>query len=124
MAKIKFGDFLGVTIPAGTTQSPVAAIPADVNSVRVEISRDNWPSAGADLELRFSYDGGTSFVTKVGPQHIDPFVATPKQTTPTPASIGWGWGWNPDFFGQPTHVRGRISNVAASFVADISLSTG
>ena len=122
MAKVKFGDFLGVTIPAGTTQSPAAAIPADVTSIRVEVSRDNWPVAGADLELRFSFDGGTTYVTKVGPQHIDPFVATPKQTTPTPAPIGWGW--NPDAFGQPTHARGRISNVAASFVADISLSAG
>ena len=122
MAKIKFGDFIGINIPAGTTQSPAAAIPTDVTSIRVEVSRDNWPVAGADLELRFSYDGGSTFQTKVGPQHIDPFVATPKQPTPTPASIGWGW--NPQFFGQPTHVRGRISGVAASFVADISLSTG
>lgn len=122
MARIKFGTYSAVTIPAGTTQSPAAALPADAHSVRVTITRDNWPPAGADVELRFSYDGGATFVTKAGPTHIDPFVATPKQTTPTPANIGWSW--NPDVLGQPTHVRGRISNVAASFIADITLEQG
>lgn len=122
MARIKFGTFTGITIPAGTTQSPAAAIPADIQAVRVTVTRDNWPIAGADIELRFSFDGGNTYVTKAGPTHIDPFVATPKQTTPTPAIIGWIW--NPDVFGQPSHVRGRISGVAASFTADITLEQG
>ena len=116
------GGTFDVAIPSGTTQSPAVAIPADVGFLNVEITRDNWPVGGATVELRFSFDGGSTYVTKAGPTFIDQFVPTPKQTTPTPAPIGWGW--NPDIFGQPTHARGRISNVATGFNATISLTTG
>lgn len=119
MPKVKFGTFLAVSIPAGLRTSPQVVIPAGTNEVDVVISRDAWPAAGCDLELQFSYDGGSTWSTKIGPLHIDPFVATAKQPTPTPCSIGYGWG---DSQAQPTHARGRI-NTPATFLADITLSS-
>lgn len=115
------GGSFDVSIPTGTTQSPAVVLGTDVLFLNVEITRDNWPAGGATLELRFSFDGGNTFITKSGPTFVDQFVPTPKQPTPTPASIGWGW--NPAVQGQPTHARGRISGVGTAFAATISLTT-
>lgn len=121
MARVAFGTFLGVQIVAGTRTSPAAAIAADMSEVDVSLSRENWPAAGCTLSLQFSFDGGNSWVTKVGPTQIGPFVATPKQASSTPARIGWTW--NHDVFGQPTHARGQIAT-PQTFTTDITLAAG
>jgi hypothetical protein len=100
-----------VRIPKGTTTSPALAVPTNLTTteIDVDVTRDNWPSAGCDLSLSASYDGGVTYQTVAGPQHIDPFVPTTKQPTPTPARIGFSWSADM----VPTHVKGTITAPSA-----------
>lgn len=112
--------FANVSIKSGVTTSQAVVLPAGLNSLDVSMSRENWPAVGADVSLLASFDGGTTYQTVAGPVHIAPFVATPKQTTPTPAAIGFSWSGTP-----PTHAKGVINSTQSqAFTSTISLIGG
>ena len=111
--------FASVNIKNGVTTSPVVFVGAQYNWLNVRLSRENWPVAGATLELLASFDGGTTYETVAGAILIVPFVPTVKNPSPTDASIGFGW--NPAR--RPTHAKGRATS-ASAFSATLVLEAG
>ncbi len=110
--------FTNQSIPSGTFLSPVAAVPADVRGLKLTMSRQNWPAAGATIALMLSFDGGNTF-----PETDATFIAawvddgTGKHPL-SDAVITWGWGARR----QPTHVKAR-SLAAAGYTSTVVIES-
>lgn len=114
-----FGTFPNRRITAGVHETPEFPIPADINGIRLTLSRENWPVAGVTIAIAVSIDNAQSW--RWFDNFIPAFVPSVKMPNVADAPAQVIYAWNPEFASlRATHVKARVTSQTA-FRADVTI---
>lgn len=118
---IKVADLIrsaNYNVRQGYFTTPDVAVPVQYNHLILRMDRTNWPAPGVRIGVEVTRDNGVSWKIVLD-QFIQPFVATAKQPTVTPAIIQYAW--NPDVTALRANRARAFTDSPVQFLCPVSI---